>query len=230
MIHGRRFMLVPVVLLALCVVPAIAGVTRLAGLITGQPSAESARFFDSPLPVTLHILAVMPYSTFGALQFVPALRRYRWHRSVGMLLVPCNLVVAISGLWMAQFYPWPAGDGEAVYIERLIVGTAMTFSTLRGVWSLRQHDYTAHGEWMTRSYALAMGAGTQVLTHLPWIVFVGTPGEAGRGVLMGLGWMINYCVAEYVIHRSRADAGSHTVKKARDFAPTVNLPTPAASA
>jgi hypothetical protein len=151
--------------------------------------------------VTLHILAVVPYSILGALQFAPTLRRYRWHRVVGGLLVPFGLIGALSGLWMAQFYPWPQGDGEAVYGERLIAGTVMTLAIVRGVWSLKEHDYAAHGAWMMRAYALGMGAGTQVLTHLPWFVFVGTPGEAGRAVLMGLGWIINYAVAEYVIHR-----------------------------
>jgi hypothetical protein len=58
---------------------------------------------------------------------------------------------------------------------------------------------------MLRGYALVMGAGTQVLTHLPWFVFVGgTPGEASRAVMMGLAWIINAIVAEYVIRTRMA--------------------------
>jgi len=191
--------LVPV-FLALGVIPTVAGLVRLAGLMTGQVSSEEARFFESPVPVTLHILSVIPYSLLGALQFAPSLRRFGWHRAAGIALVPLGLVAALTGLWMAQFYPWPAGDGEALYLMRLLVGVTMTLAIVRGVAALRHHDYTAHGAWMLRAYALGMGAGTQVLTHLPWFVFVDdAPGEASRAVMMGLGWVINATLAEYVI-------------------------------
>ena len=61
---------------------------------------------------------------------------------------------------------------------------------------------------MTRAYALGMGAGTQVLTHLPWFLLVGKPGELARATLMAAGWMINILVAERVIRR--AGAPSHS--------------------
>jgi hypothetical protein len=48
-----------------------------------------------------------------------------------------------------------------------------------------------------------MGAGTQVLTHLPWFLIVGKPGETSRAFLMGAAWAINVVVAEYAIKRSR---------------------------
>jgi hypothetical protein len=195
-----RTLLVPASLLALATVPVVAGLVRLAGLMTGQASADDGRFFEHPLPVTLHILAVIPYALLGALQFAPALRRRGWHRAAGMALVPLGLVAALTGLWMAQFYAWPKNDGEAVYLMRVIVGVAMTFSIVRGVTSLWHSEYVAHGAWMLRGYALGMGAGTQVLTHLPWFVLVGgTPGEAPRAVMIGLAWIINAVVAEYVI-------------------------------
>lgn len=204
MTNSRRAIMVAALLVALSVVPVVAGIARLAALLSGEPTAETARFFAAPLPVTLHLLAVIPYSLLGALQFVPALRRHRWHRTVGLLLVPCGLVAALTGMWMAQFYPWPQGDGQALYVLRLIVGTAMTTAIVRGLMAVRHHNYAGHGAWMTRAYALGMGAGTQVLTHLPWFVFVGTPGEGSRFVLMALGWAVNVAIAEYVIRGGRA--------------------------
>ena len=57
---------------------------------------------------------------------------------------------------------------------------------------------------MTRSYAIALGAGTQVFTMLPWVLIVGPIGAADelpRTVLMTAGWVINLAVAEYVIRR-----------------------------
>jgi hypothetical protein len=56
---------------------------------------------------------------------------------------------------------------------------------------------------MMRGYALGLGAGTQVLTHLPWFVLFGKPGELPRLLLMGAGWAINLGVAEWVIRRGR---------------------------
>jgi hypothetical protein len=48
-----------------------------------------------------------------------------------------------------------------------------------------------------------MGAGTQVLTHLPWFLLVGQPRETARAVLMGAGWIINLVVAEWIIRRQQ---------------------------
>jgi hypothetical protein len=44
-------------------------------------------------------------------------------------------------------------------------------------------------------------AGTQVLTHVPWFILVGQPGELTRAVLMAAGWVINLVVAEWIIRK-----------------------------
>lgn len=215
---------VPSMLITLGIVPVVAGLMRLAGLMTGQGSVEDARFFEQPVPVTLHMLAVIPYALLGALQFAPALRRRGWHRAAGMALVPLGLLAATTGLWMTQTYPWPPGDGEALYVMRLIVGVAMSWSLIGGVAALWRRDFAAHGAWMLRAYALGMGAGTQVLTHLPWFVFVGgVPDETSRAVMMGLAWVLNAVVAEYVIRTRLADgAGGRRGPSRTAFTPAVD--------
>lgn len=203
-VQGRRWT-VPALLLLLAAVPSVAGVARLAALAAGRVSPESLRFADAPVPIVLHLLAVIPYALLGALQFVPGLRRGRWHRTAGRLLVPSGLLAAVTGVWMTLSYPWPANDGVAVYLMRLVVGAAMLGAIVMGVVALRHRDFARHGAWMLRGYALGMGAGTQVLTHLPWFIVVGgTPGETPRAVMMGLGWLINAVVAEYVVARAAA--------------------------
>ncbi|MBL0170121.1 MAG: DUF2306 domain-containing protein [Gemmatimonadaceae bacterium] len=202
----RADWLVPAGLILLSVVPALAGAARLASVVGGAATtAENARFFAAPFSVVLHLLSVIPFSILGALQFSPALRRrYRgWHRTAGKYLVAFGLLAALTGLWMTQTYPWPAGDGEGLYIMRLLFGSAMAVSIVLGVDAVRRRDFTSHGEWMMRGYAIGMGAGTQVLTHLPWFIFVGTPSEFPRTVLMGAGWVINLAVAEWVIQQKR---------------------------
>jgi hypothetical protein len=47
-----------------------------------------------------------------------------------------------------------------------------------------------------------MGAGTQVLTHIPYEILVGKPGVQARAFLMGAGWVINLLLAEWIIRRA----------------------------
>jgi uncharacterized membrane protein len=183
---------------------ATARVAQLAGGAHVTP--DNARFFAAPIPVLLHIPAAIVFSILGAFQFSASFRRRNrgWHRMAGRVLVPSGLIVALSGLWMTQFYAWPAGDGVGVYVERLVFGSAMLASIVLGIDAIRQRKFGLHGEWMTRAYAIGLGAGTQVLTHLPWLLFSESkPGELPRAVMMGAGWVINIVVAELVIRRQR---------------------------
>lgn len=176
----------------------------LAQLISGaEITPENARFFVTPLPVVLHILSVSLYSVLGAFQFASGLRRrwLSWHRLIGRLLIPAGLIAALSGLWMTLFYPWPVGDGEILYILRLVFGSGMLASLLLGLAALWQRNFGEHGNWMMRAYAIGMGAGTQALTHIPWFLVFGIPDEFTRAMLMGLGWVINLVVAEWVIRK-----------------------------
>jgi uncharacterized membrane protein len=196
--------LVPAGLIALSLVPVVAGAVRLTQLTGGaEITPENARFFASPLPVVLHILSVSLYSILGAFQFAPRFRRRHrsWHRTAGRILVPAGLVAALSGLWMTLFYPWPEGDGELLYGIRLVVGLAMVLSIILAVTAIRRRDFDQHGAWMIRAYAIGLGAGTQVLTHLPWVILFGTPDEFPRALLMGAGWAVNIIIAEWIIHR-----------------------------
>jgi uncharacterized membrane protein len=191
---GRYDWLVPALLILLILVPATIGTVRLVELSRGaEITAANARFFAQPLPVVLHILAVIPYGIIGAFQFAPAFRRRNreWHRAAGKVLAVCGLVAALTGLWMAHFYAWPPGDGHVLYVERLVFGVAMVVFIALAVAAIRRRDFPAHGRWMIRGYAIGVGAGTQLLTLLSWFILVGTPGESSRAVLMGAGWVIN---------------------------------------
>jgi uncharacterized membrane protein len=211
------------VLILLSLVPAAAGTARLAELASGVPITDAnARFFAAPLPVTLHIFVVIPYSILGALQLVTAFRHRRpmWHRASGQVLVVLGLVAALTGLWMTHFYPWPVGDGEILYALRLVFGLGMAMGIVLAVNAIRRRDFTTHGAWMIRSYAIGLGAGTQVLTHIPYFALVGKPDEMSRAVLMGAGWVINVLVAEWIIRR-----GTPGLRKNRGVVPPNSKPT-----
>lgn len=204
MTPSRSDRLIPAFLIMLALVPALAGAGRLVQLGTGDITPDNLRFFAAPIPIILHIVPAIAYSIVGAFQFSPGFRKRnrRWHRIVGRVLLPCAMLVALSGLWMTLTYPWPAGDGVAVYVERLVFGTAMLLSVVMGIDAIRRRKYAEHGGWMIRAYAIGMGAGTQVLTHLPWFILTDVkPGETARGVMMGLAWVINLAVAEWIIRK-----------------------------
>jgi len=208
---------VPVALLLLSAVPFIAGAFRLTQLAGGATiTPENARFFASPTPVVVHIVSVSLYAILGAFQFVPSLRqrRNRWHRIAGRVLIPFGLAAALSGLWMTLFYPWPAGDGVILYGLRLFFGSAMLLAILLGVVALQRRDFTQHGNWMLRGYAIGMGAGTQVLTGMAEALLVSAPSEHSRAVMMGAAWVINLAVAEWIIHTQRAPRSARSPRKA----------------
>ncbi|WP_199041078.1 DUF2306 domain-containing protein [Glycomyces salinus] len=206
----RREWLIAAGLILLALVPSLAGAVRVGEIASGAPeTAENAAFMQMPVPVVLHIIAAVVYAIVGAFQFVPSLRRRHraWHRFAGRyLLVPTGVVVAVTGLWMAAFYDVRPIDGLAIEISRYIVGGVMLASLVLGVAAIARRDFFAHGAWMTRAYALAMGAGTQVLTSAPFLLLFGEPDMLARLLQMDAGWIINALFAEWVIARRRAAA------------------------
>lgn len=90
---------------------------------------------------------------------------------------------------------------------RLSVGSAMAASIILGLTAIRRGDAAHHLAWMTRAYALALGAGTQVFTLGIGNAVFGTSALT-TDLSLGAGWAINLSVAEYVIRRSRRRLGS----------------------
>ncbi|GAB1821644.1 DUF2306 domain-containing protein [Herbidospora sp. RD11066] len=195
---SRVPLIVGLVLLAL--IPALGGAIRLEDLSSGGPvTPDNARFFDMPVPVIAHIFGALIYSLVGAFQFA----HHRFHRWTGRLVLVCGLVVAFSGIWMALWYDMPdIDDGLPMMILRVTVGGVMAFALLYAFRAVRRRDFRTHRAWMIRAYALAMGAGTQAFTHLPFAVSGTTPDDTGRFVAMAAGWAINIAVAEWAIRRS----------------------------
>lgn len=197
---------VPASLLALAVIPVLGGTGRLVEVLGGPDVLPTdPRFAASPAPIVVHVVAAIVYAVLGAFQFSARLRRRRprWHRRAGRLLVALGLAVALSGLWMTLLYPQKAGTGDILYTFRLLASSGMGVSIVLGLAAIRSRDIARHRAWMTRAYALALGAGTQAFT-------VGF-GEAafGSGVvrtdlMMGAGWVINAAIAEWVIRRPAA--------------------------
>ena len=192
---------VPVGLILLSIIPLTFGVIRLIQLFSGaEITPANARFFASPSPVVIHIISSAIYALLGAFQFVSRLwqRGIKWHRWVGRLLLPFGLLVGFSGLWMTVFYP---RTDNLLYMFRLFFGSGMILSIILGFISIRRRNVTQHQAWMTRAYAIGMGAATQVLTGMAGALTLGTVNEFENALLMGAAWVINLAVAEWSIRK-----------------------------
>lgn len=190
-------------LVVVSIIPLIGGVMRLKGLAPGAPvTADNARFVASPVPIAVHVVSASLFCTFGAAQFVAAFRRQRprWHRVAGRVWTACGLLAGLTGLWMNLFYELPATDNALLYAFRIFFGAAMVACLALGFVAMRERDVRGHSAWMTRGYAIGLGAGTQALVQIPFSLD-GPPGALARSLLMGAGWGINLAIAEWLVRR-----------------------------
>lgn len=119
---------------------------------------------------------------------------------------------------MTHFYALPPQDGVILYGLRLFFGWLMVLSLVFGVVAIWRRDFMQHGAWMIRAYAIGLGAGTQVFTHIPLMLFPSSEIEIPRAVAMGAGWVINLIVAEWII-RKRLAPQAHTASVAASHLP-----------
>lgn len=198
---------VPVALVALSLIPVVAGVSRLV-VLSGGPELllpADPRSEASPVPVVLHVVSAIGFAVLGAFQFSAGIRRRwpRWHRRAGRVLVVLGLVVAFSALWLTLFYPRQEGTGDLLYPFRLLAASGLGACILLGFTAIRNREVARHRAWMIRAYALALGAGTQVFTQGIGEAVLGT-GAIRTDLMLGAAWVVNLAVAEWAIRRPAA--------------------------
>lgn len=185
-------------LLLLSALPVLGGVLRLQ-----EVSAEPAGtlLLASTIAIVAHIVAMTVYCVLGAFQFSPALRTRRgWHRTAGRVLIPAGFIAALSAVWLAVFFGGPIEE-LALAMIRLVFAVAMTLFLVRAVMAIRRRDFAAHGDWMTRAYALAVSGGTQALVFALWTIPLGEVDALGEAWLVAAAFVINSVVAELLIRR-----------------------------
>lgn len=206
--------LVPALLIGLSTVPVVGGAVRLATVALGVDVIPgNDRFLAAPLSVTVHILSVSVFCILGTFQVSGPVRRRNpaWHRRAGRALVPVGVTAAFSGLWLTFVYPPGGLDGPGLFVFRMVFGSAMIVFLGLGFAAIRRRDITGHRAWMIRAFAVALGAGTQVFTHITLMPFPALSGELGRTLGIGAGWIINLAVAEWIIRRPKTIQAHATV-------------------
>jgi len=116
------------------------------------------------------------------------------------VLVVTGLGVALSALWLNQFFPRAEATREVLYPLRVAFGLAMVVTIILAFLAARRRDFTRHRAWMIRSYAIGLVAGTQVFTLGFGGVIFGTA-DLTTALLMGAAWAINLAVAERAIRK-----------------------------
>src|SRR5690606_3063174 len=86
-----------------------------------------------------------------------------WHRAAGRVALVGALLVAFSALWLTALYVTPSLGGLLLAGFRIVVGSGMLISIGLGVAAVLRRDIPQHREWMIRSYALGLGAATQMV-------------------------------------------------------------------
>lgn len=193
-------------LLGLSAIPLTAGLVRLVQLAIGKLDASHGRFEQAPWPVTLHIITATLFCVLGAIQLDAGWRRKApvWHRRAGVIALLTGFVVSLTGGYMAATYAIPTTlQGPFLFVTRVAVSSGMFVSLVLAVRAIAQRRFVVHGAWMLRSYALGLGAGTQVLLFLPAELLLGGPIQGPpRDILMTVAWCINLAVAERLIFKA----------------------------
>jgi uncharacterized membrane protein len=216
---SKRSWPVPAALVALVTIPVIAGSLRVVQLSGGAATLPpDPRYDASPMPVVVHIVSAIVFALVGAFQFVPRLRRRKaWHRRAGRVVVVAGLGVALSALWLNQFFPRAHATRDIVYPLRLAFGVALMVTLVLGFQAARRRSFARHRVWMIRSAAIALVAGTQVFTLGFGGAIFGT-GDLAQALMIVAAWAINLAVAEWAIHRP-ARAGRRRVATRRRVEP-----------
>jgi uncharacterized membrane protein len=217
-------------LLLLGLFPLVFGALRLVQL-AGGPAIMPPNTRIAPAALAVHIVGAFAFAVLGPFQFADGLRRRwpLWHRLAGRIGVLGGLMAAFSGLWMTLVYAPQPGTGVLLYVLRLAFGSAMVASMVLGVAAIRGGDVNRHRAWITRGYAIGLGAATQMLTLMIGEMVAGPADELGNGLLNGAGWIINLAVAEWAIRtqiRRLGSRGAQAPRVARPpTGPAADVPT-----
>ena len=199
--------LAPVLLLIFGATNILFGALQLDTIQQGPPAVPdeftSMHYFETPIPIVLHIVAGIIFNLFGPFQFAPTIRRRwpAWHRWMGRLLVGSGFLVGLTGLWMNQYYPLFGGNLKytAVIAHSIGLMGALTLAMR----TILAHDIQRHRVWMMRAIAIGLSPATQRVFILPLFFIYGEVSELTVGLIVWFALLLNLAVVEWILLRER---------------------------
>jgi len=172
------------------------------------------RFNGHPITTLWHVVPGALFMVLAPLQFSRRIRsRYiRWHRFAGRVLVMLAIPLVLSALFFGVLMPF-AGFAEAVPI--LLFGVLFFISMIRAVVAIMKRDITAHGEWMTRTFGIALGAPVQRLFATLCAAVTMRGPATWFPLSLWLGFGISAAAAELLV-RSKRQAADQTMPRRHD--------------
>ena len=200
---GVARILLPAGLLALAFIPSLVALMRVYQVPMGTLPDDKLYLGMTPISVVLHAICGATFALFAPLQLFPTLRRRfpKLHRRAGWVLVLAGLTIAVSGLVMVVLIPYSAT--LPLRATRIVVGAMVIACLTLSIHAIRQRRVAQHRDWMLRTYALIMGAGTQAVVGVPIFLLYGQPEPAVMDLILAVCWPINLAVAEWVIRGYR---------------------------
>lgn len=192
---------IPTLLLLFGLVSILRGATQLYNLHLGPPSSPdeftAMHYFVMPVPVALHIVCGIIFNVLGALQFSPKFRfSFRtFHRVSGRFIVLAGVGLALTALWMNQFYP--AFGGALKYYGVITYSIGLLVCMSLAINAILSGQYQQHRAWMMRAMAIILSVSTQALIVIPIFILLGQVSDMLIGAVVWLGLIINILFVEW---------------------------------
>lgn len=154
-------------------------------------------FHNRPVALYAHLGLGALALILGAFQFLGTLRAKKpaVHRWIGRFYISFCLASGVAGFFMALSSQIP--DAKYGFIGLAVAWIA---ASSMGYLKARARDFTAHREWMIRSYALTYAAVT-LRVLLPLQLINGVPFETAYLVVSWACWVPNLLIAEWLFVR-----------------------------
>ena len=167
-----------------------------------EPIPDTENYIANPVPITLHVVGGSLMMLIGPLQVNSKLRLRRrfLHKLLGRVFWLAGMVTGASAIWMAVHFPFISG--LTTFLSNIVFGILLLGSLIAAMVYVRKGDIARHRAWVLRSYALALGPATQRLLFMPYFLVFGLSEDPILGLLLILGWVINFAVLEIGILKS----------------------------
>lgn len=195
----------------------LSAISRLIGvgefLLTGKSEDSGDQHYAANLLVTLlHLIPGTLFIVLGPLQFLSSIRN-RWpqyHRGMGRVLLFCGLFTAISALIMNFTFPPVGGTAKAIAV---VIFSLFTIVALIIAWhAIVNRQFTKHRDWMIRAYAILLAVSTARFFFVPYFLIVGMPSVGVIDLGMCSAFLLNWIIAEVIIHRLHASSSKGSNK------------------